>query len=76
MNCPRCHSSQIRKFDHQAEKQRFKCNEWGRIWRASSTQEGYSPKVQQLGIKMHSNGMEHLKNQFFGVTDEYSKQQY
>lgn len=57
MNCPRCDASKIRKFGHQDGKQRFKCNECGRIWRASSTQRGYSPEVKQLCIKMYLNGM-------------------
>ncbi len=57
MNCPRCDSSKIRKKGHLDGKQRFKCNECGRIWRESSTQRGYPPEVKQLCIKMYLNGM-------------------
>ncbi len=57
MNCPRCNSSEIRKFGHQDGKQRFKCNECDRIWRESSTLIGYSPEVKQLCIKTYLNGL-------------------
>ncbi|MBV9386767.1 MAG: IS1 family transposase [Chroococcidiopsidaceae cyanobacterium CP_BM_ER_R8_30] len=57
MNCPRCNSSKIRKFGHQDGKQRFKCNECSRIWRASFTQRGYPTEIKQLCIKMYLNGM-------------------
>jgi len=57
MNCPRGDSSKIRKLGYQDEKQRFKCNECGRVWRASSTQRGYPTEVKQLCIKMYLSGM-------------------
>ena len=57
MNCSRWNSSKGRKFGRQDEKQRFKCNECGRIWRESSIQRGYPPEDEQLCIKMYLNGL-------------------
>ncbi len=57
MNCPKCHSSNIRKDGYQNGKQRWECKDCGRIFRESYSEKGYHPQVKEICLNMYLNGM-------------------
>lgn len=57
MECPHCHSDKIRKYGVIKGKQRYHCQDCGRYFQSSSEQQGYSPDVRRICLKMYLNGM-------------------
>lgn len=41
MNCPKCHSSNLHKDGHQDGKQRWECQDCGRLFCESYEEKGY-----------------------------------
>ncbi len=52
-----CHSDKIRKYGVIKGKQRSNCQDCGRYFQSSYEQQGYSPDVRRICLKMYLNGM-------------------
>ena len=57
MDCPHCHSKKTHKFGFVKDKQRYHCKKCGRYFQSSYEQQGYSPDVKKICLKMYLNGM-------------------
>ena len=57
MECPHCHSKKTQKFGFVKDKQRYHCKKCGRYFQSSYEQQGYSPDVKKICLKMYLNGM-------------------
>ncbi len=57
MECPHCHSKKTHKFGFVKDKQRYHCKKCGRYFQSSYEQQGYSPDVKKICLKMYLNGM-------------------
>lgn len=56
MNCPKCHSNNIRKNGHRREKQNYQCKNCGRQFIEYYSERGYSKKVKEECLIMYLNG--------------------
>ena len=56
MNCPKCHSNNIRKNGHRRKKQNYQCKNCGRQFIDSYSELGYPKKVKEQCLTMYLNG--------------------
>ena len=53
MECPHCHSKKTQKFGFVKDKQRYRCKKCDRCFQSSYEQQGYSPDVREICLKMY-----------------------
>jgi insertion element IS1 protein InsB len=56
MNCPKCHSNNLRKNGHRRGKQNYQCKNCGRQFLECYSEVGYSKKVKENCLTMYLNG--------------------
>lgn len=56
MNCPKCHSNDIRKNGHRRGKQNYQCKDCGRQFIEFYSEVGYSKKIKEDCLTMYVNG--------------------
>ena len=56
MNCPKCHSNNIRKNGHRRGKQNYQCKNCGRQFIEFYSEVGYSKKIKEDCLTMYVNG--------------------
>jgi transposase-like protein len=57
IKCPECGSNWCKKFGKNTGKQRYKCNECGRIFYLKVKHRKHPEKIKLLALKMYSEGM-------------------
>jgi insertion element IS1 protein InsB len=56
MNCPKCHSNNIRKNGHRRGKQNYQCKNCNRQFIDLYSEVGYSKKIKEDCLTMYVNG--------------------
>ncbi|WP_457640919.1 IS1/IS1595 family N-terminal zinc-binding domain-containing protein [Persephonella sp.] len=57
IRCPECGSNWCKKFGKNTGKQRYKCNECGRLFYEGAKYHKHPEKIKLLSLKMYSEGM-------------------
>ena len=57
IKCPECGSNWCKKFGKNTGKQRYKCNECGRLFYEGAKYHKHPEKIKLLALKMYSEGM-------------------
>ena len=57
IRCPDCGSNWCKKNGHQNGKQRFRCNECGRVFTPEAVRKKHPPEKKLLALKMLAEGM-------------------